>query len=314
MAINKAMKMALKALSYQEMDLQTSRNLTNLKAIDPLKRFYKTIDYKIYNDKFEIPIRIYLPNKANFSETLGSDGTLSVLLFMHGGGWVTESIETYNKVCLNLAQNTNNIVVSIGYRLAPEYKFPNGLEDCYCVAKALYLNKFILNADPDKITLIGDSAGGNLAAALSLMARDRKEFFPLKQILIYPCLNNSYINTDSNPFKSVIENGNDYLLTSKKIQNYIDLYKNSDDDLNNPYFAPLLSNTLKNQPKTLIITSEFDPLRDEAEYYGERLKQDGNEVYIYRLKDALHGYFGLGPKYFHVRESYKIINQFLNEG
>lgn len=311
MAINKAMKMALKALSYQDIDLQTARNLANLKAIDPLKNFYKTIDYKIYNDDYKVPMRVYFPKKINVEDEIKNENSMPVLIFIHGGGWVTESVETYNKVCLNLAENTNHIVVSIDYRLAPEHPFPTGLNDCYKAVKSIYLNRFILNVPPEKITLIGDSAGGNLTAAISLMARDKKEFFPRKQILIYPCLNNDY--TESTPYNSVIENGTDYLLTAKKIQQYIEYYKGKDEDLLNPYFAPLLSKSFENQPKTLIITAEYDPLRDEGEDYAKKLKSAGNYVELYRLEDALHGYFALNVKYHHVKKSYEIINKFLKE-
>lgn len=314
MALNKAMRIALKTISSKNMNFHTFRRWTKLKTIDPLKPFYKTIDYKVYNKEHEVPLRIYLPNKAELSKDFKNDEGLPVLLFIHGGGWVAESIETYNRVCFNLAKNTKNIVVSIDYRLAPEYHFPIGLEDCYEAVKSIYLNKFILNVDSKNITLIGDSAGGNLVAALSLMAKDRKEFFPEKQILIYPCLNNDY--TESSPYYSVIENGEGYILTAKKIQAYIELYQRDKKDLYNPYFAPLTSQSLENQPKTLIITAEYDPLRDEGEDYGKKLKQCGNKVKIYRLKNALHGYFAfnLTSRYTHIQRSYQIINRFLNEG
>lgn len=101
-----------------------------------------------------------------------------MLLFIHGGGWVTESIDNYERICARLANATGQYVVAVEYRLAPEDKFPAGLEDCYAVAKTLYSGDFMLNIKPENITLIGDSAGGNLCAALSLMARDRGEFMP----------------------------------------------------------------------------------------------------------------------------------------
>lgn len=119
-------------------------------------------------------------------------------MFIHGGGWVTESIDNYERICARLADATGQYVAAVEYRLAPEDKFPSGLEDCYVVAKALYTGKFVLNVKPENITLIGDSAGGNLCAALSLMARDRGEFMPKRQILIYPATYNDY--TEKSPF------------------------------------------------------------------------------------------------------------------
>ena len=304
MAINRSMRMVLKALSFDGIEVEASRHLANLKAIDPMKIFYRTMDYKIYNDDYEIPVRIYLPREK---ETEG----LPVMLFFHGGGWVTESIDNYERICARMAEATNHIVVSVGYRLAPEYKFPIGLNDCYAVAKAVYTNRFILEADPDRITLIGDSAGGNLAAALSLMARDKGEFLPKRQILIYPATYCDYV--ENTPFRSVRENGSDYLLTAGKMQDYINLYASCEEDKKNKYFAPLRERDFSNQPKTLILTAEYDPLRDEGEAYGKRLANAGNEVEIHRIKDALHGYFALGIKYYHVQESFEIINQFLRE-
>lgn len=305
MAINKAMKMALKALSYSDPDLEKSRKLVNIKAVDPLKKFYNTIDYKIYNGDYEVPIRVYNPkNKITPIDT-------PVLLFLHGGGWATESVATYNRICKNMADNTGNIVVSVDYRLAPEHRFPIALEDCYAVAKEVFSNNDILNISPDRITLIGDSAGGNLAAALSLMARDKKEFYPKRQILIYPCVNNDF--SENTPYRSVIENGSDYLLTRKNLIEYIDMYKSKDEDLKNPYFSPILAKDFSNQPKTLIITAEYDPLRDEGEAYGKKLKEAGNEVEIHRIDDALHGFFALSTKYFHVKQLFHYVNEFLSE-
>lgn len=301
MAINKSMRKVLKALSFDGIEVEASRHLANLKAIDPMKIFHRTIDGKIYNEGYEVPVRVYLPREKE------TDG-LPVMLFFHGGGWVTESIDNYERICARMAVATNHIVVSVGYRLAPEYKFPVGLEDCYAVAKELYTGK-IAGIDPEQITVIGDSAGGNLAAALSLLARDRGEFLPKQQILIYPALYGDY--SDASPYPSVRENGSDYLLTAGKMRDYIELYASSEKDKKNPYFAPLLAEDYKNQPKTLILTAEFDPLRDEGEDYGRKLSESGNEVEIHRISDALHGYFALGIKYYHVKESFELINEFL---
>lgn len=302
MAINKSMRRVLKALSFDGIEVEASRHLANLKAIDPMKIFHKTIDYKIYNGNHQIPVRIFLPGEK-------MEDDLPVFLFFHGGGWVTESIDNYERICARLASATDHIVVSVEYRLAPEYPFPIGFYDCYMAAKAMYTNRFILNTDPDKITLIGDSAGGNLAAAVSLMARDQGEFLPKRQILIYPAVNNDY--SEKSLFSSVRENGQDYLLTAGKLKDYINLYAGSEEDKLNPYFAPILEKDLSGQPDTLILTSEFDPLRDEGEAYGRRLAEAGNRVEVHRIKDALHGYFALGIRSLHVQESFEYINHFL---
>lgn len=307
MAINNTTRMILKALSFDGIEVEASRHLADLKRLDPMKIFYRKIDYKIYNGEHEVPTRIFFPNEKAFRNR--GPNQHRVMLFIHGGGWVTESVDNYERICARMADATEHVVVSVDYRLAPENKFPVGLEDCYAVAKAIFRNRFILNVEPDDITLIGDSAGGNLAAALSLMARDKGEFLPKRQILIYPAVSSDY--SEDSPFQSVHENGTDYLLTAGKMRDYINLYAGSEDDKKNPYLAPILAGDLSNQPDTLIITAEYDPLRDEGEAYGERLKEAGNRVEVCRIKDALHGYFALGIKNFYVQESFDHINQFL---
>ena len=122
--------------------------------------------------------------------------------------------------------------------------------------------------------------------------------------------NNDY--SDTSRFQSVKDCGSDYLLTAGKMRDYIDFYAAREEDKKNKYFAPLMETDYRNQPDTLILTAEFDPLRDEGEEYGKRLKEAGNYVEVHRIKDALHGYFALGIRYFHVQESFELINQFLS--
>jgi acetyl esterase len=303
MAINKVVRAALKALSYTEYDikenLQMYRSFVNLTRKHILKPLFKTWDFKIGSKNHNIPVRVFSPQVH---------GANPVLLFFHGGGWVTGNIDTYNKVCTNMAKLTNSKVVSVDYRLAPENPFPSGLEDCYEAAKVFIANKVI---NDKEVILIGDSAGGNLAAAVSLLARDRKEFKVDKQILIYPSTYNDH--TENSPFRSIEENGRDYLLTTKRIRDYIDLYISKEEDFYSPYFAPLLAHDLTMQPKTLIITAEYDPLRDEGEEYGKKLREAGNHVEIYRIKDGLHGFFSLPPRFPQVKLCYDIINRFIYE-
>lgn len=306
MAINKAMKLALKALSYPDLDVTKTyklhRQFTN--ATHPYHKplLYQIWDHKLPGIDHEIPVRIFMPS-VNEEQN-------RVLIFFHGGGWVVGNIDSYSNVCLNLAKQTGHIVVSVDYRLAPEHRFPAAIEDCYSVAREIFLDATLFDVKQEDITLIGDSAGGNLAAVVSLMARDRGEFLPAKQILIYPATSNDH--SEVSPFPSVHENGTDYLLTSKRICDYIDLYKSCEEDLYNPYLAPLLSEDLKQQPKTLIITAQYDPLRDEGEAYGKKLYEHGNEVTVYRMKNALHGFLTLPKHFVHVKQSYQLINRFLN--
>lgn len=324
--MNKAMLRLIKALSDPDtkLDVQKSRKIMNLKILDPFKPFYRTLDTKIYNKDHEVPMRIYFPNEGSYdtvdveelqvrnkkTDTSSmSDNVYPVILYIHGGGFVTESVESYNRVCWNLAKHTKHVVVSIDYPLAPEFKFPRQIEDCYAVTKAVFTDRTILNAEPESITLMGDSAGGNLAAAVSMMARDRGEFMPLQQVLIYPCVNNNY--EEDNGFPSVTENGQDYLLTRKNMADYLAYYERTQKDRENPYFAPLIAENLGNLPRTLIITGELDPLRDEGEAFAKRLREAGTEVENHRIKDGIHGFFLLDVLYPAVKETYDYINQFL---
>jgi len=306
MAINKAMKMALKALSYPDLDLKKTYKLQrqiSIAAHPYIKPLYKIWDHKIIGLDYDIPVRIFLPPEKKDNN--------KILIFFHGGGFVIGNIESYSAVCLNMAKQTGQIVVSVDYRLAPEYPFPAAPEDCYAVTREIFMDATLLDVKPEDITLIGDSAGGNLAAVVSLMARDRGEFLPSKQILLYPSTWNDH--SEASQFKSIQENGSDFLLTSKRLCDFMDLYKSSEEDMNNPYLAPLLSSDLSKQPKTLIITAQYDPLRDEGEAYGRKLYEQGNETEVYRMKDALHGFLTLPKHFIHVKKSYELINQFLNK-
>ena len=307
--ISKTMRALLHALSYGNIEVESSRRLADLKKLDALRIFLKILDTKIYNGDYEVPVRLYFPTEEDMKLAPEECSHLAVLLFFHGGGWVTESVETYNRVCARMAQTTGCIVASVEYRLAPEYRFPTAFEDCYAAAKTLYTNHSILKIHPDQITIMGDSAGGNLTAAVCLKARDTGDFTPKRQILIYPALYNCY--TEESPYPSVQENGTDYLLTSVKMEDYLKLYESSPADRLNPYFAPLMTKDFSRLPRTLILTAQFDPLRDEGEDYGKKLLDAGNDVEIYRIDGAFHGFFALGIRFLHVQESFTYINAFL---
>jgi len=298
-------KKIIKILSIPHLNLKKNYKIYR-KVISffnpPIKSEYRTLDYKMVVEGREIPVRIFLPKESQ---------TVRVLIFFHGGGWVTGDIDSYTNVCRNLADNTEHIVVSVDYRLAPENPFPKGVEDCYYVTKKLFEKPELLNCKREDITLVGDSAGGNLAAVVSLMARDRQEFYPKKQILIYPATN--YDHSETSPYASVHENGSDYILTSKKIQDYLDLYVENEADKLNPYVAPILSDDLKDQPDTLIITAAYDPLRDEGEAYGYKLQEFGNHVEIRRIEDAIHGFFSTPITTESQLKTYQWMNYFLND-
>lgn len=307
MAIKKTEQLKLKALSAAaSVDLRKAYKLQRAytvlkkpKLIEPLFRIW---DRKVHTDGRNIHARVYNPKKLKRKE---------VFLFFHGGGWVTESVYTYDRVCYNLAKHLDARVISVEYRLAPENPFPDGLDDCYAVTHALFENAKDEGVAPEDIVLIGDSAGGNYAAVISMLMRDIGEFRVSRQILFYPAVNSDY--SENSPFESVRTNGTDYLLTSKHMEEYIDLYVKDKENLKSKYVAPILAEDFSDMPKTLIITAQYDPLRDEGEYYGKLLARAGNTVKFYRMADALHGFFSLDPSRREVRRSYRLIRKFLDE-
>lgn len=302
MPLPKPLQAAFRAFSQSQPDIRKSY---------PLERAVRTImgkpyygyhawDHKVCAGRHEIPVRLFRPQ---------SRGPHKALLFFHGGGWVVGNIDSYTKFCCRLAMITDRLIISVDYRLAPEHPFPEGLLDCYAVARELYTKPELLGLSGQDIVMIGDSAGGNLAAAVSLMARDRGEFLPHAQILIYPATYNDH--TAASPFASVRENGEGYLLTSKRICEYMALYERRPSDRLNPYFAPLAAADFSRQPKTLVITAEYDPLRDEGEAYAHALWRAGNDTELHRVPDALHGYFTLSPRVPAVQMTHGIIHRFL---
>lgn len=302
MAISKAMRAALKALSYMEPEVGRSyklhRKLQEIPAIFAGTPPATVNDIAVDHGDYAVPLRVfYPPGKKQ-----------RTMLYFHGGGWVIGNIDSYEYVCANMAAHIGCTVVSVDYRLAPEHKFPVGLEDCYAVAREVYLHG-LPGIDCRDTILAGDSAGGNLAAAVSLLAQERGEFLPTAQILLYPATFNNH--SASSPFPSVRENGEDYLLTSKRIREYMELYTRTPEDYLSKYFAPMLADDLTGQPRTLIITAEYDPLRDEGEAYGEKLRKFGVETEVHRLEDALHGFIQLPYRFEHVRMAIALMRKFI---
>lgn len=309
--MNKLTKNILRVLSYgnTEIDLETARKIAELKKLDPIRVLARTADREVFSDGHRVPVRFYFASRQMEQE--GENYSGRVLLFIHGGGWVSESVETYDRICMRMSMAANQLVISVDYRRAPEFRFPIPLMDCYAVADALFKGEILERTAPEKITLIGDSAGANLTAALTLLARERGTFMPKRQILIYPAVWNDY--SASTPFRSVKENGTDYLLTAEKMEEYLNMYQTSPGDRQSPLLAPLLAEDFKGLPDTLVLTAEFDPLRDEGEAYAEKLRQAGNHVELHRIPDAIHGFFALGANDIHVKESLDYICNFLEE-
>ncbi|MEK6409641.1 MAG: alpha/beta hydrolase [Acidobacteriota bacterium] len=226
-----------------------------------------------------IPVRIYTPDGS---------GPFPVLVYFHGGGWVLCDIETHDPVCRSLARAAGCIVVSVDYRLAPEHKFPAAAEDCYAATQWVMNNAALINGDPARIAVGGDSAGGNLAAVVALMARDRSGMAPIFQLLVYPATDYYTLGTPS--YK---ENAEGYFLTNDDMVWFWNHYLNGEADAANPYACPLRATSLTGLPSALVITAEFDPLRDEGEMYAARLRESGVDAAMVRYDGMIHGFFSM---------------------
>ena len=224
-----------------------------------------------------IPVRVYRP---------AADGALPVVVYFHGGGWVIGDIASHDTVCHRLAAGVPAVVVSVDYRLAPEHRYPAAVEDCEAVTGWVALHAPELGGDPARLAVAGDSAGGNLATVVARRARDAGGPAIAFQLLIYPATD----ATRSLP--SHVENGRGYLLEADTMAWFCDHYLGGGDP-RPPDVSPLFAPDLAGLPPALVVTAEFDPLRDEGEAYAERLRQSGVAVTTSRYDGLFHGFYGL---------------------
>lgn len=268
-----------------------------------VKKKYEFLDWRFYaNDgSHKIPLRIFQPDSKSSDE---------LLVFIHGGGWVLGNVDTYTKDCIKLANRTGRLVLAVDYSKAPEYPFPAGFNDVYQVTNDLMRGlktKGLFGAK--ELVLIGNSAGANLVAAVSLRLRDEGKELPRKQILINPVT--YWAHDERSPFKSVQENATGYGLTAKKMQEYMAMYEPNAAERKSSYVAPMMADDFSDQPETLILVSEFDPLRDEGVMYGQLLQEAGNKVEIFEATNTVHDYI-FGPLSNQiVEDSYELIKRFL---
>jgi acetyl esterase len=222
-----------------------------------------------------VPVRLYIPSAAP---------GLPLIVFFHGGGFVLCDLETHDPLCRTLANESGAAVASVDYRLAPETRFPGPLEDCYSALSALVKEGLSHGLDPARVAVCGDSAGGNLAAATALLARERGGPALRHQALLYPVLDAA---CDS---ASMHELSVGYMLSRAVMQWYWGCYLADPADGADPLASPLRARSFAGLPSTTVITAEFDPLRDEAESYAERLRSAGVPVIARRYLGMIHGF------------------------
>ncbi|WP_212829128.1 alpha/beta hydrolase [Catellatospora sp. TT07R-123] len=235
----------------------------------------EVVDRDIDGPGGPLPIRIFRP-------VLGEP--LPVLVYFFGGGWTLGTIDTADAVCRTLANAAGCLVVAAGYRLAPEHKFPAAVHDCHAVTAWVAANAAELGADPARIAVGGDSAGGNLAASVTLLAREHGPDL-VGQLLVYP-------NTDYRSSTRSLREGTDpYLFNATSVTWYWDHYLTSPADGGDPLASPLLAADHIGLPPALVITAEYDPLRDQAEQYARTLSDSGVPVTLTRYDGMIHGFF-----------------------
>ena len=224
-----------------------------------------------------VPVRIYRPT---------GDGPFPVVMMFHGGGWVIGDLDTADCQSREVCRGVEALVISVDYRLAPEHPFPAAAEDCYAATLWAASNAGDHDGNPALLALAGDSAGGNLAAVVAQMLRDRGGPGVVFQLLVYPVTDGVHFDR-----ASYRDNAEGYLLTAESMRWFWDHYVPTAQDRHNPYASPLLATDLSALPPALVMTAQFDPLRDDGEDYARALAAAGVDARFIRYDGFIHGFF-----------------------
>jgi len=237
-------------------------------------------DWMIPGSGLGIPARVYTPS--------GKVGPHPILVFFHGGGWVFGTLETHGDICRTLCHRSGSLVVSVDYRRAPEHRFPAALEDCCAAVRWCAGHAAEIGGDPTRLAVAGDSAGGNLAAAVALRGRDNGGPTLALQVLIYPVTNCAFDTASYHQYAS------GYGLTRDMMRYFWKSYLSRPADANHPAASPLQAADLAGLPPALVLTAQYDVLRDEGEAYAARLAQASVPVRCTRYLEMNHGFVQLG--------------------
>jgi acetyl esterase len=268
----------------------------------PQKRLVDTI---LRSMELSIPVRIYYPSK----KSLG--GNHPVTLFLHGGGFAYGSVEEYHIMVSKLAKITDQIIVSVDYRLAPEHPFPEGLNDCFAALCWLQDHAASIGADSTRICVMGDSAGGNLATVLTLLCRDNERPQPVSQVLIYPGV--TFVDThfpSREYFVGCKERS--YVLTEDFLRSVKAMYMAGETNDRNPYISPSEARLTPDLAPALVITAECDPIRDDGCLYAEKLESSGVKVEHIQYSGMIHGFMSFHMIIREATEAMKYIRDYTN--
>tara|TARA_R110002111_G_scaffold259308_1_gene329302 strand:+ start:110186 stop:111127 length:942 start_codon:yes stop_codon:yes gene_type:complete len=251
----------------------------------------------------EIPIRIYTP--ANRQDV--SDSKSPALVYFHGGGWVMGTLDAYDGLCQDLAGTSGCKIISVDYRMAPEYPYPIPFEDAFAATEWISSNADDFEIDQERIAVGGDSAGGNLATAVALKARQSTSLNLAYQLLVYPVTNYQFDT------ESYLKYGTNYFLTKRAMEWFWDQYLPDESAGREFYASPLRCKDLSGLPAAMVITAGYDPLYSEAVQYVEQMRRSGNHVEHINFEDMIHGFFRRSDLYDRAFEAVQLAGKKLNE-
>ncbi len=229
-----------------------------------------------------VPVRIYRPS---------ADPDLPIVVYFHGGGWTIGTVEQFDPILRQVANVTGAIVVAPEYRLAPEHPFPAGVDDCWHALCWTAKNASTFGGDATRLAVMGDSAGGNLSAVCALQARDAGGPELAMQVLVYPVTDCDFTTP------SYRANSDGYLLTEEEMRWFFSCYTRGDVDPTDWRICPLRARDVAGVAPALVLTAEYDPLRDEGEAYARRLAEAGVPVHKHRYDGMIHAFFGLSAAF-----------------
>jgi acetyl esterase len=299
----------IETLSATEARLQPSmvdavsrvvRNMTDVSPDSVLPVVAKVQSSMIPGPEGAVPVRVYTPEGA---------GPFPIIVYYHGGGWVLASPEAYDSSSRALANMSNAVVVSVDYRLAPEHKFPAAHEDSYAAFQYVATNAKVFNGDPTRIAIAGESAGGNLATAVCLMAKERNGKMPIHQVLIYPVTNYGFDTV------SYLENAEAKPLNRKMMKWFFNNYLNQPSDGMNKLVSSLKASAsdVSSLPSATVVTAEIDPLRSEGQAYAKKMMMSGLDVEIRDYEGVTHEFFGMGAILAEARNAQAFVSERLRK-
>ncbi len=257
-------------------------------------------DQQIPGTSAPLPVRIYTP--------IDSPTPLPIIVYFHGGGWVLGDLESHDNLCRSLAAKAGAVVVAVDYRLAPEHIFPAALDDAAVALRWTIDNASALNGDPTRLAVAGDSAGGNIAAALSALESEQNNTSIAAQVLLYPAVDLSNLDR-----QSAMQFAEGYFLTRERMAWFIQQYVPDATLRLDPRASPLLAADHSGLPPTLVITAEFDPLRDEGEAYAQALDKAGVSTRTKRFDGVLHGFVSMDRWFPEAEQATDLIATFLKQ-